>query len=138
VFLAFFGKDVLGVFFNMGLLRVVTLPILRVERLKFWFERLFFVKRVVAYKYRIVEKANSGLMGWQVLFFLTIFTLSFIPVPYLQTIAVGLYILAFFSERNFAKLLGHYPFHALILGSFLKYIVVVYTNFFDNIFFIQF
>lgn len=64
--------------------------------------------------------------------------MSLIPIPYLQTIAVGLYVLAFFTEKNFAKLLGHYAFYALLFGSFLKYILVIYTSVFDNLFFVQF
>lgn len=138
VFLAFFGKDVFSIFANLGIFRVITLPVLKLQGLINWFFNIKLVQRLLLYKRRLVIKANSGVLVWQIFFFIILFVLSIAPVPYLQTVAVGLYVLAFFAEKSFAKLLGHYAFYALLFGSFLKYVMVIYTRLFDNLFFVQF
>lgn len=70
VFLAFFGKDVFSIFVNLGIFRVVTLPVLKSRKLIFWFLNIAPIKKLLLYKQRLVTKANSGILFWQLVFLL--------------------------------------------------------------------
>lgn len=105
ILLLFFIKTVFTIFLQLGIFRGVGNSVQKISRIEIWFMKTRIARSIQHYKERLIKNAidaekNSALLFWKLLFLLIVAILVFLPYPYTQASACGLYVAVHFKEKN--------------------------------------